>query len=166
MSICIFKMWDSFQFGILRLKFLNLFFSAVSLFKELGLLRQYSVWLETLWPGFDPWQRQRIFPSSCVQTRSEAHPASIKWVLGVLSPGVNHVRGVMLTTHPLLVPKSSMSKTYVLPLPLIACMSVAGQLYFIFVSLFKIRNKQITLHMLMYMLVIWWKHVLFLNIII
>jgi hypothetical protein len=29
----------------------------------------------TLYLGFDPWQRQRIFPLVSVQTSSEAHPA-------------------------------------------------------------------------------------------
>jgi hypothetical protein len=42
----------------------------------------------------------------CVQTGSGAHPASSPWVPGVLSPGVKRGRGVMLTTHPHLVPRS------------------------------------------------------------
>jgi hypothetical protein len=38
---------------------------------------QYSDWLQTGWPEFDPQQRQKDFPSSlCVQTGPEAHPAS------------------------------------------------------------------------------------------
>jgi hypothetical protein len=44
--------------------------------------------------------------SLCVQTGSGAHPASCTWVPGVLSPGVKRGRGVMLTTHPYLVPRS------------------------------------------------------------
>jgi hypothetical protein len=36
----------------------------------------------------------------------------VKWVTGVLSPGVKSGRGVMLTTHPHLVPKSWMSRSY------------------------------------------------------
>jgi hypothetical protein len=35
----------------------------------------------------------------CVQTGSGAQPP-VQWVPGVLSPGVNRGRGVMLTTHP------------------------------------------------------------------
>jgi hypothetical protein len=42
----------------------------------------------------------------CVQTGSGAHPASRKMGTGVLSPGVNRGRVVMLTTHPHLVPRS------------------------------------------------------------
>jgi hypothetical protein len=40
----------------------------------------------------------------CVQTGSGAHPASSPMGTGVLSPGVKRGRGVMLTTHPHLVP--------------------------------------------------------------
>jgi hypothetical protein len=42
----------------------------------------------------------------CVQTGSGAHPASCTMGTGVLSPGVKRGRGVMLTTHPHLVPRS------------------------------------------------------------
>jgi hypothetical protein len=44
----------------------------------------------------------------CVQTGSGAHPASCTMGTGVLSPGVKHDRGVTLTTHPHLVPRSWM----------------------------------------------------------
>jgi hypothetical protein len=37
----------------------------------------------------------------CIQTGSEVHPASCKWVPGVLSPRLKHGRGVTLTTHPI-----------------------------------------------------------------
>jgi hypothetical protein len=36
----------------------------------------------------------------------------VQWVPGVLSPGVKPGRGVMLTTHPHLVPRLSMSRSY------------------------------------------------------
>jgi hypothetical protein len=36
----------------------------------------------------------------CVQTGSEAHPASYPVGTGVPSPGVKRGRGVTLTTHP------------------------------------------------------------------
>jgi hypothetical protein len=39
--------------------------------------------------------------SLCVQTQPP-----VQWVPGVLSPGVKRGRGVMLTTHPHLVPRS------------------------------------------------------------
>jgi hypothetical protein len=44
--------------------------------------------------------------SLCVQTGSRAHPASCTMGTGVLSPGVKCGRGMMLTTHPHLVPRS------------------------------------------------------------
>jgi hypothetical protein len=42
----------------------------------------------------------------CVQTGSGAHPASCTMGTGVLSPGVNRGKGMWLTTHPHLVPRS------------------------------------------------------------
>jgi hypothetical protein len=36
----------------------------------------------------------------------------IQWVPGVLSPGIKRGRSVTLTTHPHLVPKLSMSRSY------------------------------------------------------
>jgi hypothetical protein len=47
-----------------------------------------------------------------VQTGSGAHPASCTMGTGVLSPGLKRGRGVTLTTHPHLVPRSSMSRSY------------------------------------------------------
>jgi hypothetical protein len=44
--------------------------------------------------------------SLCVQTGSGAHPASCTISTGVVSPGVKRGRGVTLTTHPHLVPRS------------------------------------------------------------
>jgi hypothetical protein len=57
--------------------------------------------------GFDPRQEQRIFPLSSV-SRPALGPTQLplQWVPGVLSPGVKRGRGVMLTTHPHLVPRS------------------------------------------------------------
>jgi hypothetical protein len=48
-----------------------------------------------------------ISSSLCVQTCSEAHPASYSMV-----PGGKAWRGVTLTTHPHLVPRSGMSRRY------------------------------------------------------
>jgi hypothetical protein len=55
---------------------------------------------------------QRIFPLLCVQTGSGAYPASYTMGTGVLSPRVKSGRGVTLITHPHLVPRSSMSRSY------------------------------------------------------
>jgi hypothetical protein len=49
----------------------------------------------------------RDFSSNlCVQTGSGAHPASCPMGTGVLFPGVKCGRGVTLTTHPHLIPRS------------------------------------------------------------
>jgi hypothetical protein len=76
-------------------------------------LRQYSVWLRAGRSGFDPRQGQRIFllaPAS----RSDLGPTQppVQWVAGVFSPGVKRGRGVTLTTHPHLVPRLRMSRSY------------------------------------------------------
>jgi hypothetical protein len=57
-------------------------------------------------PGFDLRQRQRIFPltSSSRPALGPTQPP-VQWVSGALSPGVKRGRGVMLTAHPLLVPR-------------------------------------------------------------
>jgi hypothetical protein len=63
--------------------------------------------------GFDLRQEQKAFSSNlCVQTGSEAHPASCTMGTGGPFPGVKCGRGVMLTTHPHLVPRSWMSRSY------------------------------------------------------
>jgi hypothetical protein len=62
--------------------------------------------------GFDPRQGKRIFPLSSV-SRPALGPTQppVQWVPGVLSLGLK--RGsVMLTTHPHLVPRSWMSRSY------------------------------------------------------
>jgi hypothetical protein len=68
------------------------------------------------------------FPLACVQTCSDAHPASYPMDTGGLSLWVKHGRGVTLITHPHLVPGSRKCRSYS-PLSLGACMAVAGQLY-------------------------------------
>jgi hypothetical protein len=63
--------------------------------------------------GFDPRQRQMIFSSNlCVQTGSEAHPASCTMGTGGPFPGSKRGRGVMLTTHPHLVQRSRTNRSY------------------------------------------------------
>jgi hypothetical protein len=49
----------------------------------------------------------------CVQTGSGAPQPPVQWVLRVLSLGVKRGRGVTLTTHPDLVPRSRMSRSYI-----------------------------------------------------
>jgi hypothetical protein len=72
----------------------------------------YGVWT-TGRSGFDPRQGQRIFPLASV-FRPALGPTQppVQWVPGVLSPGVKCGRGVTLTTHPHLMPRSSMSRSY------------------------------------------------------
>jgi hypothetical protein len=50
-----------------------------------------------------PTEVQDFSSSPCVQTGSEAHPASYPMGTEVLSTGVKRGRGVTLTTHPHLV---------------------------------------------------------------
>jgi hypothetical protein len=78
-----------------------------------------------------PRQRRKDFSSSlCVQTGSGAHPSSCPMSTGGFSQGVKRGRGVTLTTHPHLVPRSWMSRSYSLPpLPLCHHMWVVGLLY-------------------------------------
>jgi hypothetical protein len=72
-----------------------------------------SVSIVTGRPGFDPRQGQRIFPLTSA-SRPALGPTQppVQWVPGALSPGVKRGRGVMLTTHPLLVPRSRKSRSY------------------------------------------------------
>jgi hypothetical protein len=52
----------------------------------------------------------------------------VQWVPGVLSPGLNRGRSVTLTTHPHLVPRSRMSRSYTSS-PQAPSWRVVGQLY-------------------------------------
>jgi hypothetical protein len=94
-------------------------------------------WLTTDWtPGFYPRQRQRIFLLTSA-SRPELGPTQppVQWVLGVLSPWAKSGRGVMLTTHPHLVPRLRMSKGYTSSPPQAPPRRVAGQFYFFFLLL-------------------------------
>jgi hypothetical protein len=51
--------------------------------------------------------------SLCAQTDSGAHPASCTMDIGGPFPGAKRGRGVTLTTHPHLVSKSRMSRSYI-----------------------------------------------------
>jgi hypothetical protein len=59
-----------------------------------------------------PAEAKDISSNLCVQTGSEAHPASCTMVPGVLSPEAKRGRGLTLTTHPHLLPRSRMSRSY------------------------------------------------------
>jgi hypothetical protein len=68
-----------------------------------------------IWPWFDPRQRQRIFPlTSASRPAQGPTQPPVQWVPGALSPGVKRGRGVMLTTHPLLVPRLRKYELYLL----------------------------------------------------
>ena len=79
--------------------------------KWAGWLSRYSDWLRAGWSGIESrWGRD--FPP--VQTGPGAHPASCKLGTGSV-PEVKCGRGVLLTTHPLLVPRSWKSRAIPLP---------------------------------------------------
>jgi hypothetical protein len=65
----------------------------------------------------EPGSEAKDFPSSfCVQTSSEAHPASQPMSTAGPFPGVKSDRDMTLTTHSHLVTKSKMSRSYTYPL--------------------------------------------------
>jgi hypothetical protein len=66
----------------------------------------------------------------CLQTGSGTHPASLQCVPGALSPGIKRGRGVMLTTHPLLVLRLRKSRSYSFSHPNAPLRSVTGPLCF------------------------------------
>jgi hypothetical protein len=53
----------------------------------------------------------------------------VQWVPGVISPGIKYGRGVSLTTHPHLVPRSRMSRSYTASPPC-ASMACSGTAFF------------------------------------
>jgi hypothetical protein len=59
----------------------------------------------------------------------------VQWVPGALSPGVNRGRGVMLTTHPLLVPRLRKSRRCTSCHTDAPLWSVTGPLYLFFQAL-------------------------------
>jgi hypothetical protein len=97
---------------------------------------------------FDPRQKRKDFLCSlCVQTGSGARP-------GVLSPRVKRGRGVTLTAHPNLVPRSRMSRSYT-PLPqkrLLACSGTALVKYF-WNTLYKTKNDRRTFELAVFLVV-------------
>jgi hypothetical protein len=97
-------------------------------------LSQHSVRLRTVQPGFDPRHRQRIFPLISVfrpalrPIQPHIHYPYLIPIGGPLSE-VKRCRDVTLTTHPHLVPRLRISRSYV-SLPVGTCLAVAGQPYF------------------------------------
>jgi hypothetical protein len=83
--------------------------------KGQGIRRQYNIYTIHKVKRYHcmPWRRlgredgQRLFPVASV-SRPSLGPTQppVQCVPGVLSPGVKRGRGVMLTTHPHLVPRS------------------------------------------------------------
>jgi hypothetical protein len=77
---------------------------------------------------FEPRQRQMIFPLASMSIAAlRPSQLPVQWVPWVLSPGVKRGRGVTLTNHPNLVPRSRMSKSYIFSPPsvLLACSGTA-----------------------------------------
>jgi hypothetical protein len=80
-----------------------------------GYLSHYSVWLRTGRPGDRgsiPGRGKRFFLYLCVRTSSEAHPAFCTMDTGGPFPGAKRGRSVTLSTHPHLVQRSRMSRSY------------------------------------------------------
>jgi hypothetical protein len=81
--------------------------------------------------------RAKDFPSSlCVQTGSGAHPASCTMGTGGPFPGGKSAAGaVTLTTHPHLVPRSRISRSYTSspPSASMACSGTALLFFFCFI---------------------------------
>jgi hypothetical protein len=98
-----------------------------------GLLSQYSVWQRTGRPGFDPRQSHWNLPLTSA-SRPALGPTQppIQCVPGALTPGVKRGRGVMLTTHPLLVPRLRKRRSYTSCHPNAPLWSVARPLYLFF----------------------------------
>jgi hypothetical protein len=77
-----------------------------------------------------PRHRQSIFPLPSA-SRPALGPTQppVQWVQGAFSPGVKGGCGMMLTTHPLLVPRLRKSRSYTSCHPNAPLWSVTGPLY-------------------------------------
>jgi hypothetical protein len=78
--------------------------------------------------AFEPGRGERIFPLASV-SRPALGPTQpvIQWVPGGFSPGLKRGRCEPLTTHPHLVPRSRMSRSYTFspPYAFMACSGTA-----------------------------------------
>jgi hypothetical protein len=96
-------------------------FENVYKYERSGVLSQCNVWLRTGWSGNQgsiPDRGKRFLPRASVsRPTTEPTQPPVQWVPGFLSPGLKRVRGVMLTTHPHLVPRSWMSRSYISSAP-------------------------------------------------
>jgi hypothetical protein len=74
-----------------------------------------------------PAEAKDISSNLCVQTDSGAHPTSCTMGTGSPFPGTKRGRDVTLTTHPYLVPRSRMSRSYTSSSPsaIMACSGTA-----------------------------------------
>jgi hypothetical protein len=70
-------------------------------------------WLSTDWTTgvISPTGAEDFSSSLCIQTLEPTQPP-VQWLPVFLSPGVKRGRGVMLTTHPYLVPRLRVSRSY------------------------------------------------------
>jgi hypothetical protein len=118
---------NTFLNSIVFLKFHRLYSNAARY------LSQYSVWLRSGRTSFDPGQGQRIFPLTSA-SRLALGPTQppIQWVPGALFLGVKCGWGVMLTIHPLLVPRLRKSRSYTSSHPNAPVWSITGPLYFFY----------------------------------
>jgi hypothetical protein len=118
LSLCLFSSffclcWFLWLFSLLRIPFHRHFIqstnklpgSSVSIVSDYGL--DYRA-IEVRFPA----EAKDFSSSLCVQTGSGAHPASCTMGTGGLFPGGNRRRAMTLTTHPHLVPRSWMNRSY------------------------------------------------------
>jgi hypothetical protein len=92
-------------------------------------------------------ERQRILPPTSAP-RPALGPTQppVQWVRGgALSPGVKRGRGVMLTTHPLLVPRLRKSRSCTSSHPKAPLWSVTGPLYLFTITVFLDFARRVTL---------------------